>query len=115
MKFSTLTDILLKANMITDVTIPEDCEVEDLNLMDQDYREFGDHVVYFIRSEEIGAGTALPQCLLYQNLFPEYRAAGLRNLRQNPGKALLGRGLSVCKAATEYRAGGTGGICEFGI
>ena len=50
MKFSTLTDILLKANMITDVTIPEDCEVEDLNLMDQDYREFGDHVVYFIRS-----------------------------------------------------------------
>ena len=79
MKFSTLTDILLKANMITDVTIPEDCEVEDLNLMDQDYREFGDHVVYFIRSEEIGAGTALPQCLLYQNLFPEYRAAGLRN------------------------------------
>lgn len=54
MKFSVLADILVKAKMVTDVTISEDCEIEDLNLMDRDYREFGDHIVYFIRSEDIG-------------------------------------------------------------
>ena len=79
MKFSTLMQILIKADMVADVTISADCEVEDLNLMDQDYREFGDHIVYFIDASEVGAGTAIPMCLLYKSIFPDYRAAGLRN------------------------------------
>lgn len=85
MKFSVLADILVKAKMVTDVTISEDCEIEDLNLMDRDYREFGDHIVYFIRSEDIGPGTALPKCLIYKNIFPEYRVGGLQNSARMTG------------------------------
>lgn len=79
MKFSELMQILIKADMVMDVTVSADCEVEDLNLMDQDYREFADHTIYFIDATEIGPGTVIPLCLLYKNVFPEYRAGGIRN------------------------------------
>ena len=72
-------EILIKADMVTDAMVSTDCEIEDLNLMDRDYREFGDRIIYFIDTTEMGPGTAIPQCLLYKNVFPEYRVGGLRN------------------------------------
>lgn len=38
MKFSVLADILVKAKMVTDVTISEDCEIEDLKRCWTGYR-----------------------------------------------------------------------------
>lgn len=91
MKFSTLLEILSKAEMITDLTVIEDCEVEDLNLMDPDYRDFIDHIVYFINAAEVHAGTSIPKCLIYNNIFPEFRVAGLRN------SARIKEGLSIAE------------------
>ena len=45
MKFSALMEILIKADMVTDAMVSTDCEIEDLNLMDRDYREFGDRII----------------------------------------------------------------------
>lgn len=81
MKFSELVKILDEANMVSDITISEekDCEISDLNLMDQDYRSFSSNTVYFIDAVQIGPGTEIPECLLYSNEFPEYRAKDIVN------------------------------------
>lgn len=50
-------EILIKADMVTDAMVSTDCEIEDLNLMDRDYREFGDRIIYFIDTTEMGPGT----------------------------------------------------------
>ena len=60
MKFSVLAEILSNANMITDIKIGDDCEVSDLNLMDQDFRNFNNHTVYFIDAGKSGAGLRSP-------------------------------------------------------
>lgn len=79
MKFSVLAEILSNANMITDIKIGDDCEVSDLNLMDQDFRNFNNHTVYFIDAGQIGRGTAIPHSLIYSNEIPPFRAKDLVN------------------------------------
>lgn len=79
MKFSLLMDILNKADMVTDVVVKEDCEVEDLNLMDRNCQHLYARTVYFIRAEDIGPATKLPTCLIYQGEVPEFREKSLQN------------------------------------
>lgn len=79
MKFSVLIDILKKADMVTDVMVKEDCEVEDLNLMDRNCQQLYAQTVYFIRAEDIGPATKLPSCLIYQGVMPEFRAKSVHN------------------------------------
>lgn len=84
MKFSQLAEILVKANLVTDVQIAEDCEVDDLNLMDQNYQQFGECTIYFIDSGDVGPGTVIPMCLIYKHVFPEFRSGSLRNSAKIP-------------------------------
>lgn len=79
MKFSALVEILKKADMVTDITLGEDCDVEDLNLMDRDYRNCDTHTIYFIDASQIGPATAIPNCLLYFGEFPLSREKSLIN------------------------------------
>ena len=65
--------------MVTDVVIKEDCEVEDLNLMDRNCQHLYARTVYFIRAEDIGPATKLPSCLIYQGEVPEFREKSLQN------------------------------------
>ena len=64
MKFSELITLLTAADMASDVQISQDCDIEDLNLMDREYRDFNDSTVYFIDADQIGPGTQFPVCLL---------------------------------------------------
>lgn len=79
MKFSALVKILENVNLITDIVVTNDCDVEDLNLMDRDFQYFNSQTVYFVNVEQIGPGTVLPDCLLYFGEIPEYRAKDLKN------------------------------------
>ncbi|MCI2056606.1 MAG: helix-turn-helix domain-containing protein [Oscillibacter sp.] len=79
MKFSTLMDILSKAGIISDAVISKDCEITDLNLMDQDYRNFSDNTVYFLDAEKVGFSTAIPNCLLYCGRLSDQKQKTLVN------------------------------------
>ena len=98
-------EILIKADMVTDAMVSTDCEIEDLNLMDRDYREFGDRIIYFIDTTEMGPGTAIPQCLLYKNVFPEYRVGGLRNSARIKENTSLAEVFRYVKLLAGRRAG----------
>jgi len=71
MKFSKLAELLEKAAIVADITIAEDCDVNDLNLMDREYRDFNSNTIYFIDAAQIGPGTSIPPCLLYTGSLPE--------------------------------------------
>ena len=79
MKFSELAELLKKGGIVTDIVIAEDCDINDLNLMDREYRDFTSNTVYFIDTVHIGPGTAIPQCLLYLGDIPEEYAKRLKN------------------------------------
>lgn len=79
MKFSALIDILSKAGITSDVIVNNDCEITDLNLMDQDYRNFSDNTVYFIDAEKVGVGTTIPNCLLYGGCLSNQKNKSLVN------------------------------------
>lgn len=79
MKFSELIALLTAADMASDVQISQDCDLEDLNLMDREYRDFNDRTVYFIDADQIGPGTQFPNCLLYYGALPEGREKDLIN------------------------------------
>lgn len=65
MKFSDLAELLESANIVADVTVTQDCDINDLNLMDRELRDFNENTLYFIDTDQIGPGTAIPKCLLY--------------------------------------------------
>lgn len=79
MLFSELADLLQKANVVTDIIISTDADITDLNLMDQEYRDFSSNTVYFINASQIGPGTAIPSCLLYLGEIPEEYRKRLSN------------------------------------
>lgn len=79
MKFSALIEVLTTANMVSDIQISQDTDIDDLNLMDQEYRDFNDRTVYFINTDQIGPGTQFPMNLLYFGEIPKSREKYLLN------------------------------------
>lgn len=79
MKFSELAELLIAANMVSDIRVSQDCDIDDMNLMDREFRDFNDRTVYFIDTNQIGPGTQLPANLLYFGSLSEKQEKHLAN------------------------------------
>lgn len=105
MKFSALMEILIKADMVTDAMVSTDCEIEDLNLMDRDYREFGGPHHLLHRHDGDGAGNGDPTVSALQKCFPRIPGGGLRNSARIKENTSLAEVFLLCEAAAGRRAG----------
>ena len=81
--------------MVTDAMVSTDCEIEDLNLMDRDYREFGDRIIYFIDTTEMGPGNGDPTVSALQKCFPRIPGGGTSEFSLHQGKYISGGSISL--------------------
>ena len=91
MKFSNLLEILKSENLVSDVSIIEDCEILDLNFMDQmdgSFSDFSWSTVYFLDASQLWMTTPVPSCVLYYNEVPDYKRKDMVNAAKIPAESI---------------------------